>query len=82
MHGHSAGGTNPSLVEAMFFGIPILAYDVVYNRETTENRALYFKTSDDICRLLECDVEASELRDIAERRYRWKTIAGEYERMY
>jgi glycosyltransferase involved in cell wall biosynthesis len=82
VHGHSAGGTNPSLVEAMFFGIPILAYDVVYNRETTENSALYFKTSDDICRLLECDVEASGLRDIAERRYRWKTIAGEYERMY
>ena len=82
VHGHSAGGTNPSLVEAMFFGRPIVAYDVVYNRETTENRALYFKTSNDICRLLECDVEASELRDIAERRYRWKTIAREYERVY
>ena len=82
VHGHSAGGTNPSLVEAMFFGRPIVAYDVVYNRETTENSALYFKTSDDICRLLECDVEASELKDIAERRYRWKTIAREYERVY
>ncbi len=32
VHGHSAGGTNPSLVEAMFFGCPILCYDVVYNR--------------------------------------------------
>lgn len=29
IHGHSAGGTNPSLVEAMFFGCPILCYDVV-----------------------------------------------------
>ena len=82
MHGHSAGGTNPSLVEAMFFGRPIVAYDVVYNRETTGGKALYFKTSEDICGLLECEVEASELRDIAERRYRWKTIAREYERVY
>lgn len=29
IHGHSAGGTNPSLMEAMFFGKPILAYDVI-----------------------------------------------------
>lgn len=42
IHGHSAGGTNPSLVEAMFFNKPILAYDVIYNRETTENKADYF----------------------------------------
>ena len=31
VHGHSAGGTNPSLVEAMNFGLPILAFDCVYN---------------------------------------------------
>lgn len=43
VHGHSAGGTNPSLVEAMFFGCPILAYDVVYNRETTQGQAYYFR---------------------------------------
>lgn len=41
IHGHSAGGTNPSLVEAMFFGCPILCYDVVYNRETTNHEAYY-----------------------------------------
>ncbi len=45
VHGHSAGGTNPSLVEAMFFGMPILAYDVVYNRETTGGKAGYWATS-------------------------------------
>ena len=32
IHGHSAGGTNPSLVEAMFCDAPILAFDVGYNR--------------------------------------------------
>src|SRR5207248_6016185 len=32
-HGHSVGGTNPSLVQAMAAGAPILARDTVYNRE-------------------------------------------------
>ena len=42
VHGHSAGGTNPSLVEAMHLGLPIAAYDVNYNRETTNQEAFYF----------------------------------------
>jgi glycosyltransferase involved in cell wall biosynthesis len=32
-HGHSVGGTNPALVQAMALGAPILALDTVYNRE-------------------------------------------------
>jgi glycosyltransferase involved in cell wall biosynthesis len=32
-HGHSVGGTNPSLVQAMACGAPIVARDTVYNRE-------------------------------------------------
>ena len=32
-HGHSVGGTNPALVQAMASGAPILARDTVYNRE-------------------------------------------------
>lgn len=83
MHGHSAGGTNPSLVEAMFFGRPIVAYDVVYNRETTGEKALYFKTADDICELLSYeDLNCENLRLLAEERYKWQKIAREYEAVY
>ena len=32
-HGHSVGGTNPALVQAMAAGAPVLARDTVYNRE-------------------------------------------------
>jgi glycosyltransferase involved in cell wall biosynthesis len=32
-HGHTVGGTNPALVQAMACGAPILASDTVYNRE-------------------------------------------------
>lgn len=83
IHGHSAGGTNPSLVEAMFFGKPILAYDVVYNRETTENKAAYFKTTDDLIKLLyDTPKEGSIMKEIGQRRYTWKHIAAQYENLY
>lgn len=82
IHGHSAGGTNPSLVEAMFFGKPILAYDVVYNRETTENKAYYFKNSEQLIELLGAEKYGEPLREIARRRYTWKYIAGQYEALY
>ena len=87
IHGHSAGGTNPSLVEAMFFGIPILAYDVVYNRETTQQQAYYFKNEKELLKLLELsDItlkrNATEMLEIANKNYKWKIIADQYNKCY
>lgn len=83
IHGHSAGGTNPSLVEAMHFGKPILAYDVVYNRETTEHQAHYFSTAEQLQALLtQAHTSGTAMRDIAQRRYRWQHIAQNYEALY
>lgn len=53
IHGHSAGGTNPSLAEAMNLGLPILAFDCVYNRATTEEKCLYWKNADELEREVE-----------------------------
>lgn len=83
VHGHSAGGTNPSLVEAMFIGRPIVAYDVVYNRATTDNKARYFNSSDGLIELLEHDIDnGQEMKRIAQERYTWKKIASQYEELY
>ncbi len=83
IHGHSAGGTNPSLVEAMFFGKPILAYDVVYNRETTEDKAYYFRDSESLEALLRRDdLRGEDMLETARRRYTWKHIARQYEALY
>lgn len=87
LHGHSAGGTNPSLVEAMFFNVPILAFDCVYNRESTEGKAYYFKDADDLTSILDngnLDLQsnADSMSEIANRRYRWETIARQYESTY
>ena len=83
VHGHSAGGTNPSLVEAMFFGIPILAYDVVYHRASTSDCAYYYKNAADLQALLaRTDLDGSAMRAIAEKNYTWQAIARKYEALY
>lgn len=84
VHGHSAGGTNPSLVEAMHFGLPILAFDCVFNRNTTENRAIYFTTSEELVNLLrkasslELKKIGSDMLEVAQRRFRWSEISKQY----
>lgn len=83
IHGHSVGGTNPSLVEAMFCGRPVLAYDVVYNRETTCGMAAYWKNSDELSALLsEEPYDASALNNSASSLYTWQMIARQYENLY
>jgi len=84
LHGHSAGGTNPSLVEAMHFGRPILAFDCDFNRYTTGEKARYFKTAEQILLLME-SMTAEEsgsigkaMREIAAKEYTWKVIAKKY----
>lgn len=84
LHGHSAGGTNPSLVEAMFFAKPIIAFDCIYNRESTENKAIYFSSATDLSSKL-TNIQQSigdELLEIANRRYRWEQITNQYENLY
>ena len=83
IHGHSAGGTNPSLVEAMFFGMPIIAYDCIYNRATTDNQAYYFGSTDDLIEILKYNnLDGNMMRAIAKERYTWKKIARQYETLY
>jgi glycosyltransferase involved in cell wall biosynthesis len=84
IHGHSAGGTNPSLVEAMHLSLPIAAYDVIYNRVTTEGAARYFRNAAELTELLnrvspaEWESQRAAMKEIAVRRYRWSIIADKY----
>lgn len=92
IHGHSAGGTNPSLVEAMNLGLPIVANGVIYNRETTEHKASYFNDmnkdslKDVITKLMSDELKrqtnAKKMLEISKRRYTWERIAGLYEDLF
>lgn len=84
VHGHSAGGTNPSLVEMMHFGIPVLAHGCSFNRHSTEDCALYFNTAEDLADLV-LGITSEDairigacMREIAQRRYTWDLIGQAY----
>jgi glycosyltransferase involved in cell wall biosynthesis len=87
IHGHSAGGTNPSLVEAMNLGLPILAYDCVYNRATTDNKCLYWKSVVDLKDMLSEKISrfseiANNMKNIGRLQYTWKKIAEKYNNVF
>lgn len=84
VHGHSAGGTNPTLVEAMSAGLAALCFDVSYNRHTTHGQAFYWSNVDELVGLIksvdtnslkEC---AAEMKRIADEHYTWEKIAHRY----
>jgi glycosyltransferase involved in cell wall biosynthesis len=86
LHGHSVGGTNPSLLEAMGCANLIVAHDNPFNRETLGDAALFFQGTDDLAQTLEriekTDFDASEMRSEAKCRagqlYRWPSIIEHY----
>lgn len=84
IHGHSAGGTNPSLVEAMFFGRPILCYDCVYNRESTFGQARYWRDEQELLSTLkdELNDNGNIMSELAMKHYTWRNIAHQYESLY
>lgn len=84
VHGHSAGGTNPSLVEAMHLGLPIAAYDVGYNRETTNQEALYFSDAAGLRSIIEKlsheqqDRVGAFMAAYAREHYTWDNVSRAY----
>ena len=88
VHGHSAGGTNPSLVEAMWLGLPIFAWNVNYNRYTTQNTALFFRSIESLVVMLttksESEIEAigPRLKQIAKQEYNWEKITRAYYKLF
>ena len=87
VHGHSAGGTNPSLVEAMHLALPVFAFASGYNENTTANLALYFKDAADLSLLLkdykQIDLKkmGQALQAFAQKHYLWHDIADQYKKL-
>ncbi|MEZ9357195.1 DUF1972 domain-containing protein [Vibrio breoganii] len=88
IHGHSAGGTNPSLVEMMHFGVPIYAFDCKFNRYSTEEKAIFFEDDKDLLEKITttCTIQnkavGASMKEIAQRLYRWQVIVESYEKIY
>ena len=84
LHGHSAGGTNPALVEAMSLRLPIFAFDNIFNKYTTDNHAVYFSSSEILQdKLLNISIDAlknnaNDMHSIAKSKYSWKEVCNAY----
>lgn len=83
-HGHSVGGTNPSLLEAMASSALIIANDNVFNKSILSENAFYFKTKEDVLNLL--DVKKQDYSTFIENNvekikneFSWDTINSKYE---
>ena len=91
LHGHSVGGTNPSLLEALASTQLNLLFDVGFNREVGQNGALYWTMDNgDLAKLIDNSDQLSmnELANYNElstqqviERFSWKKIVDDYEKL-
>lgn len=89
-HGHSVGGTNPSLLQAMADGCLIAAHYNEFNRFVLEDNGLYFQSSEEVCEiilkkeeiLLESKKSLNANIRMIESHYNWEKIAGEYQQLF
>lgn len=87
-HGHSCGGTNPSLLEAMVDGAVICAHDNLFNRAILGEDAFYFSSADDITARINLVSDSSDDKNMIlynrkkiEQKYNWPMIVSAYERL-
>ena len=85
-HGHSVGGTNPSLLRAIGAGTAVDAFDVSFNREVLGEAGRYWSDADDVAGLVdsaEADPAAQLERGARSleraRLYDWDEVADRYE---
>lgn len=90
LHGHSVGGTNPSLLRAIGASVPVVVYDVAFNREVVNGNGLYF--DDDVDSVADAirEVEAQpelnvkrgrEAHQDVSARFRWDLVTDGYEEL-
>lgn len=92
LHGHTVGGTNPSLIEALGSTDLNLLIDVGFNQEVAEDTALYWSSDIDDLRKLIDKVDAMSIEAIhelgkkAKKRvadaYTWEHIGYKYEQLF
>lgn len=78
LHGHTVGGTNPSLVEMLFFDCAIFCYDCSFNRETAQEAASFFSDMGSLAHALS---KASDIapasREAVRKEYSASTIVAQ-----
>jgi len=85
-HGHSVGGTNPSLLEAMACQCNIVAHENIFNKSILGNDADYFSNHEEISAIINAEwyqsgsmiKKENNLVKIRQK-YNWEVITDAYE---
>ncbi len=89
-HGHSVGGTNPSLLEAMACNCFIIAHDNEFNKSVLKENGLFFSNAEHVRQYIEkMDYYKVEKEDFKKNNleqirttYNWETIVNQYESLF
>ena len=85
IHGHSVGGTNPALLEAMAARALIVAHDNIFNKSVLAENGFYFSSCDKLSKLFSQNLELKKTEFIynnlnkINKVYRWPAIVDKYE---
>lgn len=90
IHGHSVGGTNPSLLEALSLTELNILYDVNFNHQVGLNSCLYFFKENSLTKILNKEEYLKSIRKekgkLAKKRikdeYTWEYIVNKYEKVF
>jgi glycosyltransferase involved in cell wall biosynthesis len=86
-HGHSVGGTNPSLLEAMACSCSIVAHDNIFNQAVLSDNAMYFSTAEEVKNIINHYTptdKGKREKNIEKIRteYNWNKIIEKYEILF
>jgi glycosyltransferase involved in cell wall biosynthesis len=84
IHPYTVGGTNPSLLEQLQFSKPIIAYDVPFHREILKDKAIYFKTKEELTKIIE-DLEKQNVIRVDKeipRIFTWEWVTDRYRKIF
>jgi glycosyltransferase involved in cell wall biosynthesis len=91
LHGHSVGGTNPSLLESMACGSAVIAFNAPFNKEVLRNSEFFFKDEMELKNMIEKVEHFSKAkimeigiknRKIIKNYYNWNEISKEYLKLF
>jgi len=84
VHGHSAGGTNPSLVEALSIGCNILCFNINFNRVILSRLGSYWKCEKELKSLIDSNINSDYDKIVKYylNNFDWKKIVTKYELLY
>ena len=86
-HGHSVGGSNPSLLNAMAAKAPIAIHNNAYNKSLVKENAIHFSEAKDICNLINSGKYYNETHiqtnySTIKNYFNWEQIVSQYEQYF